>query len=124
MLLKILPLALYTSRLSVQAAKQIMPILRILRYNGSLVTLTVVSLTTGKFKPHRFSISGFALSYSANVFIAIILYDFCLLSAQFCYIILYRRKAESCVQVADRRHLGIFPVVLSNLSYRRCNFKR
>jgi hypothetical protein len=32
-------------------AEQIMPILHILCYNGSLVTWTVVSLTTSKFKP-------------------------------------------------------------------------
>jgi hypothetical protein len=60
-----------------------MPILRILRYNGSLVTWTVLSLTTVKFKPLIFSMSGFALSYTTNMFILIILYDFCLLLAQF-----------------------------------------
>jgi hypothetical protein len=37
---------------------------------------------------------GFALPYAANMFILMILYDFCLLSAQFCYIILYIRKVE------------------------------
>jgi hypothetical protein len=31
-----------------------------------------------------------------------ILYDFCLLLAQFCYIIVYERKVESRVQIADR----------------------
>jgi hypothetical protein len=41
-------------------SKQIMPILRILCYNGSLVTWTVVSLTTSKFKFLIFSVSGFA----------------------------------------------------------------
>jgi hypothetical protein len=33
-------------------ARQIMPILRTLCYNGSWVTRAVVSLTTAKFKPH------------------------------------------------------------------------
>jgi hypothetical protein len=42
---------------------------------------TVVSLTTAKFKPLIFSVSGFALSYTANMFIPMILYDFGLLSA-------------------------------------------
>jgi hypothetical protein len=60
MLLKILPFALYTSSVSPGFAKQIMLILRILRYNGSLVTSTVVSLTAAKFKPLVFSMSGFA----------------------------------------------------------------
>jgi hypothetical protein len=32
---------------------------------------------------------GFALSYAANVFILMILYDFCLLPAQFCYMPVY-----------------------------------
>jgi hypothetical protein len=35
------------------------------------------------------------------MFILMILYDFRLLPAQFCYIILYIRKAESRVQIAD-----------------------
>jgi hypothetical protein len=64
-----------------------MPSLRILCYNGSLVIWKVVSLTTAKFKPLISSVSGFALFYAANVFILMILYDFCLSSAQFCYII-------------------------------------
>jgi hypothetical protein len=46
--------------------------------------------------------SGFALPYTANMFILVILYDFCLLRAQFCYIVLYIGKLESCVQIMDR----------------------
>jgi hypothetical protein len=62
MLLKILPFALCTSPLvSTDFAKQIMPILRILCYNGSLDTLTVVILATAKFKPHIFFIVWFRL---------------------------------------------------------------
>jgi hypothetical protein len=38
MLPKIIPFALYTSPVSTGFAKQIMPILHILSYNGSLVT--------------------------------------------------------------------------------------
>jgi hypothetical protein len=64
-------------------AKQIMPIL-LIYYNGSLVTGTVVSSTAAKFKPLIFSVSGFALAYTVNMFILMILYDFCLLLAQFC----------------------------------------
>jgi hypothetical protein len=51
----------------------------ILCYNGSLVTWTVLSSTNAKFVPLIFSVSGFTVSYTANVFILIILYDFCLL---------------------------------------------
>jgi hypothetical protein len=59
MLLKILPFVLYTSPLSVPAfTKQIMPILHILCYDGSLVTWKVTCLTTAKFKPPIFSMSG------------------------------------------------------------------
>jgi hypothetical protein len=49
-----------------------------------------------------FSMSGFTLPYTADMFIPMILYDFCLSPAQFCYIIVYIRKAESRVQIADR----------------------
>jgi hypothetical protein len=68
----------------------------------NLVTWTVVSLTTAKFNPLIFSTSGFTLSYTANMFIIMILYDFCLFTAQFYYIIVYIRKVESYVQIADR----------------------
>jgi hypothetical protein len=79
------PMNMLGLSLSVRTAHlaQIMPILRILCYNGSVVTWTVVSLTTAKFKSLIFSIYGFTLSYTANTFILMILYDFCLLPAQF-----------------------------------------
>jgi hypothetical protein len=78
-LLKILSSALYRHMPSVSPgfAKQIMSILLIFCYNGSLITWTVVSLIIAKFKPLIISVSGFALSYTANMFILIILYDFC-----------------------------------------------
>jgi hypothetical protein len=66
-------------------AKLVMHILLILCYNGSLKTWTVVGLTAAKFKPLIFSMSGFTLSYTVNMFILMILYDFSLLTAQFCY---------------------------------------
>jgi hypothetical protein len=92
----------YKSPASPGLAKQIMYILRILCYNGSLVTGSVVSLTAAKCKSLIFSLSGFALYYAMNMFILMILYDFCLSLAQFYYIIVYLRKVESCVQIADR----------------------
>jgi hypothetical protein len=58
-------------------------------------------LTTTKFKPPIFSMSGFALSCATNIFMLMTLYDFCLLPAQFCYIIIYTRKVEIHVQVMD-----------------------
>jgi hypothetical protein len=74
---------IYKSSVSPGFAKQIMSILLILCYNVSIVTLMVLSLTTAKFKLLEFSISGFALSFAANMFILMILYDFCLLPVQF-----------------------------------------
>jgi hypothetical protein len=62
----------------------------------------VVSLTTTKFKPPIFSVSGFTLTYAANMFISMILNDFCLLPAQFCYIIIYIWEFESHVQIVDQ----------------------
>jgi hypothetical protein len=43
----------------------------------------VVGLTTAKFNPLIFSMSGFLFSYTANMFILMILYDFSLIPAQF-----------------------------------------
>jgi hypothetical protein len=71
----------YKSSASTGFVKQIMSILRIFCYNGSLVTWTIASLTAAKFKHLIFSISGFVLSYMANMFILMTLYDFCLLLA-------------------------------------------
>jgi hypothetical protein len=48
------------------------------------------------------SMSGFALSYTTNMIIPMILLDFCLLPAQFCYMIVYIRNVENRVQIADR----------------------
>jgi hypothetical protein len=54
------------------------------------------SLTAAKCKRLMFSVPGFALFYAANKVIFMIFYDFYLLPAQFCYIIVYTRKVESC----------------------------
>jgi hypothetical protein len=51
-----------------------------LHYNDSLDTWTVVHMTASKFKPLIFPVSGFDLSNVANIFIFMILDDFCLLS--------------------------------------------
>jgi hypothetical protein len=55
-----------------------------------------------KFKPLIFCMFSYTLSYCANMFILIILYDFCLLPAQFRVIIVYTREVESCVQIVAR----------------------
>jgi hypothetical protein len=73
-------------------------ILRILCYNVSLVTWTVVSLITAKFKLLIFSISGFALSYAANMSTLMILYDFCLSPA-----ISKSKSIVTCVFVSAER---------------------
>jgi hypothetical protein len=52
--------------------------------------------------PLIFYMSGFALPCAANMFILMILYSFCLLPAQFCYIVVYTRKVESRVQIEDQ----------------------
>jgi hypothetical protein len=64
-----------------------------------------------------FGSSGFALPYTANVFILMILHDFCLLPVQFCCIIVYVRKVESCVQwLSNQRYFttgGLTPTCSS-----------
>jgi hypothetical protein len=79
-------------------------------------------LITAKFKPLMFSMSGFTLFYNPTMFILMILYDFCLLPAQFCYVILYIEWIESCVQIVDRYVLWKIPygtenIVLQALQY-------
>jgi hypothetical protein len=73
-----------------------------------------VSLTAAKFKPLILSVSGFTLSYADNMIILLILYDLCLLSAQFCYIIMYICIYERLKAVCKSQtgvHLGKFPLV-------------
>jgi hypothetical protein len=90
----------YKSSVSVGPAKQNVPILLIECYNGSLAIWTIVSLTAAKLKPFIFSVlslgryssladSGhgvkevnifcalWLLFYATNLFILMILYDFC-----------------------------------------------
>jgi hypothetical protein len=103
MLLKILPCEVYIQvHLSTGFAKQIMPELRILCYNGTLVTSTVVSLTIVKLKRLVYVMSRFTVSRAANIFILSFVCDFCLLPAQFSSTVVYIRKVESRVQIADR----------------------
>jgi hypothetical protein len=122
MLLKNLPCVLYTNPLSVQALQsRSCLILLILCYNGSLLTWMVIRLTTAKFKPLIFSVSSFVLSYAENMFILMILFDLCLLPAQFWFMIIYILKVESCVWTDV--HLGKFRVVRRTLFCRCCNWK-
>jgi hypothetical protein len=58
-------------------------------------------LTATKFEPVTFSVSGFTLSYIANMFILMILYEVLLL-AQFYYLIIYTQKVDSRAHIADQ----------------------
>jgi hypothetical protein len=51
-----------------------------------------------------------------------ILYDFCLLPAQFCYIIVYIRKVESRVHIADQCAPWKISSGAETLFFRRGNF--
>jgi hypothetical protein len=109
MLLRILRFARYVIPVSPVLAEQIMFTLLILRYNRSLFTWVVVSLTSSKFKPLTFAPSGFALSYAANMFTLMILCDLCLLSAQFYWTIVYFQKVEKpCANRGSVWAMGIF----------------
>jgi hypothetical protein len=105
-------------------AKQIMPILFILCYNGSLVTWMIVSLTTAKFKPLVFSTSGFDLSSIMNMFILMILYGFCLLPAQFFLCNCIHMEGSMLCANPNDVHLGNIPMEQTTLLYRCCNLKR
>jgi hypothetical protein len=72
---------------------------------------------------HTHHLSSGALSYTANMFILMILFDFCLFLAQFCYSCTSGRlkavcKSRTCV------HIGKFPMARRTLFCRRCDFKR
>jgi hypothetical protein len=94
--------------------------LRIVCYNGRLVSGTVISLTTAKFKPLIFSIPAFLLSYTANKFILMVLYNFCLSPAQFCYIIVYMRKIENREQISEGYEPRTISSGAKNLVSRSC----
>jgi hypothetical protein len=64
---------MYKASVSPGSVQQIMPYFGSLCYNGSLDTWTVVCLTAAKFKPLIFSVTGFALSNIANIFVNMIL---------------------------------------------------
>jgi hypothetical protein len=73
-----------------------------LHYNDSLDTWTVIHMTAAKFKPLIFSVSGFALSNVANILIFMILDEFCLLSAWFCYVIINVWYMKSLMHISNR----------------------
>jgi hypothetical protein len=82
MVLHIYIYSIYTRPLSCQAQyRKVCPIFIGFRYNGSLVTWTVICLTAGKFKPLIIPVLSLALSNVANVLIFMVLYDFYLLPA-------------------------------------------
>jgi hypothetical protein len=124
MILKILHFTIYESPLTVQALQSKSCLSYLAYLHRQLSHLNGRSLTTAKFKPPKFSVSVFVLSYAANMVILMILYDLCLLSAQFCYIIIYIRKVESRVQIADRCAPRKISSGAGNLVLRRFNFKR
>jgi hypothetical protein len=86
---------MYKASVSPGFVKQIMPYLTQPMLWRQLVTWTVVGLTAAKFKPLILFVLGFALSYIANIWINMILYDFCLLPAQFSDEIINVRNFES-----------------------------
>jgi hypothetical protein len=80
--------------------QKIMPYL--LGTTAVLDTWTVIYMTAVKFEPLIFSVWSLALSNVTNIFIFMILDDFCLLPAKFCYVIINARNLESHMHIADR----------------------
>jgi hypothetical protein len=71
-------------------------------YGARLDTWTVVHMTAAKFKPLIFSVTGFAVSNVANIFLFMILDDFCLLPAWFCYVIINIWHMKSHMHISNR----------------------
>jgi hypothetical protein len=68
----------------------------------------VVRLIAAELKPLIFSVLGFTFSDVMNICIFVILYNLCLLPAQFCYVIINIRYLEGHVQLMDRCALWKF----------------
>jgi hypothetical protein len=114
----------YKSSISLGFAKEIMPFLLLLCYNGSLVTWTVVSLTTAKFKPLIFSVWLRLVLYREHVHS----HDFVWLLLVACIILLHNRTHAECLTAVCKSrtgvHLGKLPMAWRTFICRRCNFKR
>jgi hypothetical protein len=93
-------------------------------YNDCLVTWMVSRLTTAMLKPVIFFVLGFAFSGVANIWIFVILYDLCVLPAQFLYVIINIRYFESHVQLADPCATFNFSNYAGTLFCKRCNSTR
>jgi hypothetical protein len=89
-------------------AEQTIPIFFTLCYNGSLITLKGRKLNNRQVEA---PICGFALSYTMNMFILMILYDLCFRLHNFIiYLYMYGRLKAVC-KSRTSVHLGKFPVV-------------
>jgi predicted MPP superfamily phosphohydrolase len=66
---------------------------------SSLDIRTVVHLTATKFQSFMLSVPSFTVSYATNILLIVILNDFCLFSAYFCYEVIYVRSLELRVGV-------------------------
>jgi hypothetical protein len=93
-------------------------------YNGYVVTWKVLRLTTAKIKPLVFSVIGFTFSDVANICIFLILYDLCLLPAQFRYLNVYIRYLESHVHLSDRCALRKFTSGAQNHVLQALQFQK
>jgi hypothetical protein len=99
-----------------------------LHNNDSLVTWTVIRMTAAKFKPLIFSESGSALSNVGNSLILMILDDFCLLPAWFCYAIIkvwlypiILPAYNISTRTAQKIHLlTINPSIVAFVSQQKC----
>jgi hypothetical protein len=100
-----------------------------LHNNDSIVACTLLHMTAAKFKPLTFSVSGFALSNVANIFIFMILDDFCLLPTWFYYVIINVRHMKSLMHIANRCALrkianGAENFILQSLQFQKVTFCR
>jgi hypothetical protein len=69
---------------------------------GSLDNSTILCLTAAKSEPFIFPVLGFVFACVSKIYIFMILYDFCLLLASFCYIVVNVRNFECQMKSAGR----------------------
>jgi hypothetical protein len=101
-LLEILPCALYKLHCQYRLCKADHIYLTYLMLQLQLSHLGFRKLDLCQVQAFYISMLSFALSYAANMFILVILHNFCFLLAPFCYIILYIRNVESPVRIAGK----------------------
>jgi hypothetical protein len=93
-------------------------------HSGILLTWMIVCLTTAKHECLKFSLSGFTFSHVAYICSFMILYDLCLLPAQFRYVIINIQYLEIQCNSRTGVRLWNLSMMCRTLFCKHHSFKR